>query len=98
MDANILIQRLQAGETVLVTDSAGARHEERRAPTTTALQAARALQQLVQLHDTNQRVIHQLQQDNAQLYEQIQLLQSSAQREPVSTSSGESSDANTATA
>ena len=76
MDANILIQRLQAGETVLVTDSSGARHEERRAPTSTAIQAARTIQTLVQLHDANQQVIQQLQRDNEQLYEQIQYLQS----------------------
>lgn len=94
MDANLLIQRLQSGETVIVTDAAGARHEERRAPTTTALQAARALQQLLQLHDANQRVIQQLQGDNAQLHEQLQYLQSNQSSGQASTqSTNGSSDA-----
>ena len=67
MDVNILIQRLQQGEVT---------GPDRQPPTSLALQAARALQQLVALNEGNLRVINQLNQDVAQLHEQLQLLQS----------------------
>jgi len=88
MDAQQLIQRLVSGETVIVTDAAGVRLEERRAPTSTSLQAARALQKLLEIDQANARVITQLQRDNAQLHEQIQFLQSNQSSGASSTQSG----------
>ena len=76
MDVNILIQRLQQGEAIKSVTAEGQEYLERRPPTATALQAARALQQLVQLHEGNMRVIEQLTKDNQALHEQIQLIQS----------------------
>lgn len=76
MDVNILIQRLQQGEAVTKTTVEGQEYTERIPPTSTALQAARALQQLVQLHEGNMRVIQQLTKDNESLNAQVQLLQS----------------------
>lgn len=76
MDANILIQRLQSGEIITMTNSAGQTVQENRPPTSTALQAARTIQQLININNTNMSVIKQLQQDNESLHEQIQLLQS----------------------
>lgn len=88
MDANILIQRLVAGETVIVTDAQGVRREERRAPTSTSLQAARALQKLLELDQANARVIHQLTTELESLHEQIKLLQSNQSSGATSTQSG----------
>lgn len=76
MDVNLLIQRLQQGEAVTKTTVEGQLYVERTPPSSTALQAARALQQLVQLHEANQRAIDQLTRDNTSLNEQLQLLQS----------------------
>ena len=76
MDVNILIQRLQGGEVTTQISAEGEPHTVRQSPTSTALQAARALQQLMQLHESNQRVIQQLIKDNESLHEQVQLLQS----------------------
>lgn len=76
MDVNILIQQLQAGEAITRTAPEGQLYVERVPPTSTALHAARALQQLVQLHEGNMRVIEQLTKDNQSLHEQIQLIQS----------------------
>ena len=90
MDVSILIQRLQHGESVTRTTPEGQVYVERLPPTSTALQAARALQSLVQLHEGNMRVINQLNQDVLSLNEQLQLLQSnntsgqtSGESEPV---------------
>lgn len=77
MDVNILIQRLQSGEVVAKTTAEGQEYQEQKPPTSLALQAARALQQLVQLHEANLRVIQQLTKDNQSFHEQIQSLQSS---------------------
>ena len=88
MDANILIQRLTAGETVIVTDTHGVRREERRAPTSTSLQAARTLQKLLELDQANARVIHQLTTEVESLHEQIKLLQSNQSSGQASTQSG----------
>lgn len=95
MNAELIIQKLIGGETVLVTDAAGARFEERRAPTTTALQAARTIQKLLELHNANQRVINQLQRDNEGLHEQIKLLQSTGMCKPASTGTSDEYSSNT---
>jgi len=87
VDVNILIQRLQQGEAMTKTAPEGQLYVERTPPTATALQAARALQQLVQLHEGNLRVIQQLNQDIASLNEQIQLLQSNNNSRQTSTAS-----------
>jgi hypothetical protein len=76
MDITTLIQRLQAGETVTNIDAQGNQYTERKAPTALALQAARTLQQFAQMHESNVRVINQLNKDIESLNEQIQLLQS----------------------
>ena len=76
MDVTNLIQRLQQGEIAVKTTAEGELFHELQAPTSLALQAARALQQLIQLHEGNQRVIQQLSKDNESLHEQIQSLQS----------------------
>lgn len=76
MDVNILIQQLQAGEAITRTAPEGQIYVERIPPTSTALRAARALQQLAQMHEGNMRVIQQLTKDNQSLNEQIQHLQS----------------------
>jgi len=76
MDVNLLIQRLQQGEAVTRTAPEGQLYVERTPPTATALQAARALQQLIQLNEGNVRLINQLNQDLVNLNEQVQLLQS----------------------
>lgn len=76
MDVAILIQRLQQGEVAVKTTAEGELYQQFLPPTSLALHAARALQQLVQLHEGNQRVIQQLSKDNESLHEQIQSLQS----------------------
>lgn len=84
MEANILIQRLQQGEIVLVKNAAGDMLEERRAPTSTALQAARTLQKLLEINEGNMRIITQLTKDNESLHEQIKSLQSNNNVEQTS--------------
>lgn len=84
MDVNILIQRLQQGEAVTRTAPEGQLYVERIPPTATALQAARSLQSLIQLHEGNMRIINQLSQDVASLNEQLQLLQSNKDSGQVS--------------
>lgn len=84
MDVNILIQRLQSGESLTKTTPDGETYVERVPPTNTALHAARALQQLIQLHEGNMRVIQQLTRDNESLNEQLQLLQSHNAMQPAS--------------
>lgn len=76
MDVNILIQQLQAGEAITKTAPEGQLYVERVPPTSTALRAARALQQLMQMHESNLQVIQQLTKDNQSLHEQVQLIQS----------------------
>lgn len=76
MDINILIQRLQSGEATTKTTPEGQVYVERAAPTSTALQAARAIEQLARLNDSHVRVIDQLNKEVVQLNEQLQLLQS----------------------
>lgn len=94
MDVNILIQRLQGGEAITRTAPEGQLYVERIPPTATALQAARALQQLAQLHEGNMRVINQLNQDVASLNEQIQLLQSNNSSRQTSGASESPSNSN----
>lgn len=86
MDVTILIQRLQQGEIVVKTTAEGEHYQEILPPTSLALQAARTLQQLIQLHEGNQRVIQQLSKDNESLHEQIQYLQSNNSSRKTSTS------------
>lgn len=88
MDANILIQRLQQGEIASKVSANGETHWEQRPPTSTALQAARTIQQLISINDTNMRVIHQLNHDIESLHEQIQLLQSNKSSRADSQQSG----------
>lgn len=77
MDVNLLISRLQTGEISVETTIEGQQFQTTRPPSSTALQAARALQQLVQINEGNMRVIQQLSEDNESLHEQIKLIQSS---------------------
>lgn len=86
MDVTNLIQRLQQGEIVVKTTAGGEMYHEIQPPTALALQASRALQQLIQLHEGNQRVIQQLSKDNESLNEQIQSLQSNNSSRETSTS------------
>lgn len=66
-DVNILIQTLNNGERHRVTNGENS-YDELRPPTRTALQAARALQQLAQRVEMDQHTIARQSQELAALY------------------------------
>jgi hypothetical protein len=75
MDINILVQRLQHGESYTVQNADGASYQETRPPTALTINAARAI---VALHNQTQQsneIISNLQRQLNELVEQYELLQ-----------------------
>lgn len=93
-DVNILIQSLNNGERHRVTNGENS-YDEIRPPTRTALQAARALQQLAQRVEMDQHTINRLAQEMQLLHnENEQLRQKLKEYHETKTSSSPTSNAN----
>lgn len=92
-DVNILIQTLTNGERYRVENGDNS-YDEIRPPTRTSMQAARALQQLVQRIDMDQQTINRFAQDmQAVMQENAQLRQQLKEYHETKTSSSTTSDA-----
>lgn len=95
-DVNILIQSLNNGERHRVTNGENS-YDEIRPPTRTALQAARALQQLAQRVEMDQHTINRLAQEMQLLHnENAQLRQELKEYHETKTSSNTTSNTNDA--
>jgi uncharacterized coiled-coil protein SlyX len=77
MDINLLVQRLQHGESYTVHNALGDPYQENRPPTQLHLKAAEAVIALSNQVQQSQGVIHNLQRQLQELAEQYELLQRS---------------------
>lgn len=83
MDINLLVQRLQHGESYTLYNEAGDPYQENRPPTSLSIKAAQAILQQSQQLQQAVEIINNLQRQLNELAEQHELLQkSNAATEP----------------
>lgn len=78
MDINILVQRLQNGESYVIHDALGEPHQETRPPTGLSIKAARVIIALDQQLQQANQVMHSLQTQLNELVQQYETLQNSS--------------------
>ncbi len=75
MDINILVQRLQHGESYTVHNSLGEPYQENRPPTALSISAAKTIVAMHQQLQQNNQIILNLQKQLTELAQQYELIQ-----------------------